>query len=51
MSVVETTVPAGQGASVRARFSNVLPLAGIALALIVNAAWVSFLAYCIVRLI
>jgi hypothetical protein len=51
MSVVGTAVPAAQSASIRARFSNVLPLAGIALALIANAAWVGFLAYCIVRLI
>jgi hypothetical protein len=48
MFIVETAVPAAQSASIRARFPNILPLAGIALALI--AAWVSFLAYCVVRL-
>jgi hypothetical protein len=51
MSAVETAAPTAESTSLRARFSNVLPLAGIAMALIVNAAWVGLLVYCIVRLI
>jgi hypothetical protein len=51
MSVVETAAPAMENASIRARFSNVLPVAGIVLALIANAAWIGFLAYCIAKLI
>ena len=33
------------------RIGNVLPPFGVGLALIVNAAWVTFLAYCILSLI
>jgi hypothetical protein len=51
MSIVETTAPAAESTSIRARVSSALPIVGIGVALLVNAAWVGFLGYCIVKLI
>jgi hypothetical protein len=52
MSTVETAAPPAESSlSIRDRVSGALPIAGIGLALIVNAAWVGFLGYCIVKLI
>jgi hypothetical protein len=51
MSIVETTAPPAETTSIRAGVSSALPIVGIGLALIVNAAWVGFLGYCIVKLI
>ena len=51
MSIVETATPGLESTSIRARVSGVLPLVGIGFALIVNAAWVAFLGYCILKLI
>jgi len=49
MSIVETTAP--EGTSTRTRVSSALPLLGICLGLIMNAVWVAFLGYCILKLI
>jgi hypothetical protein len=51
MSFVETAVTAAEGASIRARVTNVLPLAGLGLALIANAIWIGFLGYCVLKLV
>jgi hypothetical protein len=51
MSIAETTAPAAERVSIRDRVSGALPLAGIGLALIANAAWVAFLGYWILKLI
>jgi hypothetical protein len=51
MSIVETTAPPAETTSIRDRVSSALPIVGIGLALIVNAAWVGFLGYCILKLI
>jgi hypothetical protein len=51
MSNIETTAPPPESTSIRDRVSGALPIVGICLALIVNAAWVGFLGYCIVKLI
>jgi hypothetical protein len=51
MSTVETTAPPAEATSIRTRVSSALPIVGIGLALIVNAAWVGFLGYCVVKLI
>jgi hypothetical protein len=51
MSTVETTALPTEGTSIRTRVSKALPVVGIGLALMVNAAWVGFLGYCIVKLI
>jgi hypothetical protein len=51
MSNIETTAPPPESTSICARVSTALPIVGIGVALIVNAAWVGFLGYCILRLI
>jgi hypothetical protein len=51
MSGIEATAPPAETTSIRARVSSTLPIVGICLALIVNAAWLGFLGYCIVKLI
>jgi hypothetical protein len=51
MSTVETTTSPTEATSIRARVSSALPIVGIGLALMVNAAWVGFVGYCIVKLI
>jgi hypothetical protein len=51
MSIAETTALAAERVSIRDRVSGALPLVGIGLALIVNAAWVAFLGYWILKLI
>jgi hypothetical protein len=51
MSIAETTAPPAESTSIRARVSSTLPVAGICLALVVNAAWVGFLGYCVLKLI
>jgi hypothetical protein len=43
MSSIETTAPPAKSSSIRARVSSALPIVGIGVALIVNAAWVVFL--------
>jgi hypothetical protein len=50
--VNETMVPVAETASIRNRVPNALPLLGIGLALIMNAAWVALLGYyCILKLV
>jgi hypothetical protein len=49
MAIADTAVPSQQNTQVIR--DNIWPLAGLFLALLVNAAWIGFLAYCVVRLI
>jgi hypothetical protein len=46
VSVTETTK-----AALRARLRNALPLVGLGVAVIVNAAWIGFLGYFVLRLV
>jgi hypothetical protein len=49
MAIADTAVPSQQNTQVIR--DNIWPLAGLFLALLVNAAWIGFLGYCVVRLI
>jgi hypothetical protein len=51
VSIAEMSAPAAESHSIRSRVSNILPVVGIGLALIVNAAWVTLLGYCILKLV
>ncbi len=53
MTLTETVaaVPLSLAITVRARVSNALPLIGLGFAVIVNAAWIVFLGYCLLKLI
>jgi len=53
VSISKNATPSKQGNEIHVagRIRNVLPLFGVGLALIVNAAWITFLAYCILRFI
>jgi hypothetical protein len=51
MIILETAAPSAESTSRHARFSDVLPLVGIVIALIVNAAWVALLGYFILKLV
>lgn len=47
VDVVETGAPSAQASSVRARVSDAMPLIGLNLAVILNAASIGFLTYCV----
>jgi hypothetical protein len=49
MAIADTAVPSQRSTQVCT--SDIWPLAGLFLALLVNAAWIGFLGYCVVRLI
>jgi hypothetical protein len=49
MAVADTAVPSEQ--NTQATTGNVWPLAGLFLALLVNAVWIGLLGYCVLRLI
>jgi hypothetical protein len=53
VSISGNAMPPEQGGDIHlgGRIRNVLPLVGVGIALIVNAAWITFLAYCILNLI
>ena len=51
MTLTETATLPSAAITVRARLSNALPLIGLGLAVIVNAAWIVFLSYCLLMLI
>jgi hypothetical protein len=49
MAIADTAVPSQRSTQVCT--SDIWSLAGLFLALLVNAAWIGFLGYCVVRLI
>jgi hypothetical protein len=51
MIILETAAPLAESTSRRARFSDVLLFVGVALALIVNAAWLAVLGSFILKLV
>jgi hypothetical protein len=51
VDVVETAAPSNPVSTLRTRMSNALPLIGLGLAVIVNAAWIGFLSYCVLKLV
>ena len=51
MTLTETAALPRLAITVRARMSKALPLIGLGLAVIVNAAWIVFLSYCLLTLI
>lgn len=51
MAVSEIAALSKQSTQVVTRMRTALPLAGIVLALLVNAAWIAFLGYWLLRLI
>ena len=51
MTLIETAAPPGLASAVRVRMSDALPLIGLGFAVIVNAIWIAFLTYCLLKLI
>ena len=51
MGLPETAAPSRLVRTVRARVWTALPLIGLGLAMIVNAAWIGFLGYFVLKLV